>query len=327
MAKLTFGPMKLTGYLKTYREKFGHLPSAEAMKFRSKAELEEMAEVALMRNKPIKEWQNRPNVADGDGAGRAVQLEPTVKRAEDFGNTGNYNVTYQDGTEYLIFRDTMQFSEPMWHLSPEYYDVLELDSNAIERIAGIGGNRKEALQWLNKAHSERLEKAEADAVQQELGDIEDDYDPMDDLADFDDDALFIQRKDLSPEAQNITASGVLYGDEEIPVTGTSRNGAAVVVDLARAFDARVREATDGNNLGEPNDANAEVVSDLIAHEAVQAMKTDGNAGEWYQQKVANAMSLAAQEFPELTTDPNAKFAFTSIMAITSNGASVSRKLS
>lgn len=260
--------------------------------------------------------------ADGDGAGRAVQLEPTVKRAEDFGNTGNYNVTYQDGTEYLIFRDTMQFSEPMWHLSPEYYDVLELDSNAIERIAGIGGNRKEALQWLNKAHSERLEKAEADAVQQELGDIEDDYDPMDDLADFDDDALFIQRKDLSPEAQNITASGVLYGDEEIPVTGTSRNGAAVVVDLARAFDARVREATDGNNLGEPNDANAEVVSDLIAHEAVQAMKTDGNAGEWYQQKVANAMSLAAQEFPELTTDPNAKFAFTSIMAITSNGASV-----
>jgi hypothetical protein len=261
----------------------------------------------------------------GDGDGRAVQLEqtePKVKRAADFENTGNYNVTYPDGTEYLIYRDTMQFANPMWHLSPEYYDILKLDFNAIQRTGGIGDNRKEALQWLNKAHSERLEKAEAEAVQQELGDIDDDYDPMDDLASFDDDALFIQRKDLSPEAQNITASGVLYGDEEIQVSGTSRNGAAVVVDLARAFDARVKEATGGKTLGEPNDDNSEVVSDLIAHEAVQAMKTDGNAGEWYQQKVANAMSLAAQEFPELTTDPNAKFAFTSIMAITSNGASV-----
>ena len=75
-------------------------------------------------------------------------------------------------------------------MSPEYYDILKLDFNAIQRIGGIGDNRKEALQWLNKAHSERLEKAEAEAVQQELGDIDDDYDPMDDLADFDDDALY-----------------------------------------------------------------------------------------------------------------------------------------
>lgn len=183
----------------------------------------------------------------------------------------------------------------------------------VQREAGDGTGRTVQLEE---------DAAEARLVEQELGEIDDDYDPMDDLAGFDDDALFIQRKDLSPEAQNITASGVLYGDEEIPVTGTSRNGATVVVDLARAFDERVREATGGNNLGEPNDANAEVVSDLIAHEAVQAMQTDGNAGEWYQQKVANAMNLAAQEFPELTTDPNAKFAFTAIMSITSNGASV-----
>ena len=92
----------------------------------------------------------------GDGDGRAVQLEqaePKVKRAADFENTGNYNVAYPDGTEYLIYRDTMQFSNPMWHLSPEYYDILKLDFNRIERVGGIGGNRKEALQWLNKAHS------------------------------------------------------------------------------------------------------------------------------------------------------------------------------
>lgn len=65
MAKLTFGPVKLTGNLKKYKETFGHLPSAEALKFRSKQELEEMAEVALLRNKPVKDWENRPKVKLG----------------------------------------------------------------------------------------------------------------------------------------------------------------------------------------------------------------------------------------------------------------------
>jgi len=143
----------------------------------------------------------------GDRDGRAVQLEqtePKVKRAADFENTGNYNVTYPDGTEYLIYRDTMQFANPMWHLSPEYYDILKLDFNAIARTGGIGDNRKEALQWLNKAHSERLEKAEADAVQQDLGDIDDDYDPMDDLAGFDDDALYQAVSTRFPTAKERT---------------------------------------------------------------------------------------------------------------------------
>jgi len=145
---------------------------------------------------------------------------------------------------------------------------------------------------------------------------------LDSLQDLFDDPSFIAKSDLPEVAQKITASDVLYGDESLDIVGTSRNGATVVVDLARAFDARVKDANQGKNLGEQNDENAEVLSDLIAHEAVQAMKTDGNAGEWYQEKVANAMSMAATEFPELNSDPNAKFAFTSIMAITSNGASV-----
>ena len=65
MAKLTFGPAKLSNNLKKYKEKFGHLPSPEALRFRSKMELEEMAEVALMWNKPVKDWENRPNVKMG----------------------------------------------------------------------------------------------------------------------------------------------------------------------------------------------------------------------------------------------------------------------
>ena len=160
----------------------------------------------------------------GDGDGRAVQLEqaePKVKRAADFENTGNYNVAYPDGTEYLIYRDTMQFSNPMWHLSPEYYDILKLDFNRIERVGGIGGNRKEALQWLNKAHSERLEKAEAEAVQQELGDIDDGFDPMDDLADFDDDGALLDSPPSRNPQRMVQAKAQGFDTDTVYYHGTS----------------------------------------------------------------------------------------------------------
>ena len=116
----------------------------------------------------------------------------------------------------------------------------------------------------------------------------------------------------------MTASSILYGNEA-PLNAGDR---PTVVSVATAFDERAAQAYPDRNLLDQNEENAEIVSDLIAHEALQAMNEEGNAGEWYQEKVANAMSLAAQRFPELDTDPNAKFAFTAIMAITSNGASV-----
>lgn len=124
--------------------------------------------------------------------------------------------------------------------------------------------------------------------------------------------------ELDPAAQQVTASSILYGNEA-PLNAGDR---PTVVSVATAFDERAAQAYPDRNLLDQNEENAEIVSDLIAHEALQAMNEEGNAGEWYQEKVANAMSLAAQRFPELDTDPNAKFAFTAIMAITSNGASV-----
>ena len=124
---------------------------------------------------------------------------------------------------------------------------------------------------------------------------------------------------LSPEAQQITASTVLYGDQDIAVTPETNK--VTITDLAKAFDERVSAATD-RDLSEQTPENKEIISDLIAHEASEAMQREGNAGDWYQQKVANAMDLAAQAYPELASDPNARMAFTAITAITSNGASV-----
>ena len=130
--------------------------------------------------------------------------------------------------------------------------------------------------------------------------------------------LVADRSELAPASQLVTSSTILYGDEPTLDVGDR----PTVVSVAKEFDKRVAEAYPDRDLSEQNDENAEIVSDLIAHEALQALNEEGNAGQWYQEKVANAMSLAAQRFPELDTDPNAKFAFTAIMAITSNGASV-----
>ena len=136
-----------------------------------------------------------------------------------------------------------------------------------------------------------------------------------DVSDVDDIAFSV----LSPEAQQITASTVLYGDQDIAVTPETNK--VTITDLAKAFDERVSAATD-RDLSEQTPENKEIISDLIAHEASEAMQREGNAGDWYQQKVANAMDLAAQAYPELASDPNARMAFTAITAITSNGASV-----
>ena len=128
----------------------------------------------------------------------------------------------------------------------------------------------------------------------------------------------VDLSELDPQSQKVTASPILYNNESPLDVGAK----PTVVSVAKEFDKRVAEAYPDRDLSEQNDENAEIVSDLIAHEALQALNEEGNAGQWYQEKVANAMSLAAQRFPELDTDPNAKFAFTAIMAITSNGASV-----
>ena len=257
-----------------------------------------------------------------------------IKRGAEFEFDRTYDVSYPDGAVYQMYRDSVSNpSEPSWNLDPSNYDLLGLSPQDPARVMGIGFNRKEALVWLDDAVNRQREKkqeteqplTEEQLIEQELGQIDDNTEAFeltdDDLSDLDE-MGFIKKEDLSEAGQKITASGALYGDETIEVQGTGRGGSTVVVDLARAFDARVKEATGGKTLGEQTDENAEAISDLIAHEAVQAMKTDGNAGEWYQQKVANAMSLAADVFPELNTDPNAKFAFTAIMSITSNGASV-----
>ena len=61
MAKVRIQAPKMSPRLAEYVEKFGHKPSFEAYKYKTEAEIEEMADVALLRNKPVKGWINRPS--------------------------------------------------------------------------------------------------------------------------------------------------------------------------------------------------------------------------------------------------------------------------
>ena len=58
--KVTIKREPMSPNLEKYREKFGHPPSPEAMKFKTTQELEDLAEIALLRNKPVKSWAERP---------------------------------------------------------------------------------------------------------------------------------------------------------------------------------------------------------------------------------------------------------------------------
>ena len=310
---------------------------------------------------------------------KATNKKPTFKKADNWEDTGEQIITFDDGDRYTVYfdEDSAEAGEEQWYTSADgTFTGAEamLGETKAETITALQEHRQKLLDAGEKSYNtplnpqvgadttfkawdfisdkgqvtekqlrakfKRLEDNQFDnLVEGLLGETDPEsvitledgkflsYEyvqerDLDVLQSDLDDMDFIKKSDLSPMAQEITASDVLYGNESLDIVGTSRNGATVVVDLGRAFDDRVRKATGGRNLGDQTPENAAIVSDLIAHEAVQAMKTDGNAGEWYQEKVANAMSIAAKEFPELETDANAKFAFTSIMAITSNGASV-----
>ena len=59
-------------------------------------------------------------------------------------------------------------------------------------------------------------------------------------------------------------------------------------------------------------------------DAVTALETNPNAVGWYNEKVTKALRLVSLIHPEINTDPQAKFAFTWALAVTSNGLKVDK---
>ncbi len=65
MPKIEIKPPTDSKNVTEYLDRFGHLPSMEALKWMTPKQLEKIAGEALKENKPIKEWEERPNIKLG----------------------------------------------------------------------------------------------------------------------------------------------------------------------------------------------------------------------------------------------------------------------
>jgi len=119
--------------------------------------------------------------------------------------------------------------------------------------------------------------------------------------------------DLTPEERSASLIDDLYDGE------TTLEAGGNLYDVAKRINERSK------SLGvrsEPTPENQTKIAKVIAREALHAMKSKGNAGDWYRQKVDNAMRIAERVYSEVSQDPNKANAIKFITAITSNGASV-----
>ena len=119
--------------------------------------------------------------------------------------------------------------------------------------------------------------------------------------------------DLTPEERSASLIDDLYDGE------TTLEAGGNLYDVAKRINERSK------SLGvrsDPTPENQTKIAKVMAREALHAMKSKGNAGDWYRQKVDNAMRVAERVYPEVAADPNKANAIKFITAITSNGASV-----
>ena len=73
--------------------------------------------------------------------------------------------------------------------------------------------------------------------------------------------------------------------------------------------------------------NAETEQYLVRQtvaDALYAMQSNANAVGWYDKTVSKALNILATMHPEIKTDPNAQFAFSWALAVTSNGLKVDK---
>ena len=96
------------------------------------------------------------------------------------------------------------------------------------------------------------------------------------------------------------------------------------VELKRAMQKSVLDAARnaGINLTEWNDETKEFLIEAGVQDAKFALKQNANAIGWYDIKTRVALSVASLVYPELRTDPQARFAYMFAVAVTSNGMEV-----
>lgn len=145
--------------------------------------------------------------------------------------------------------------------------------------------------------------------------------------------------DLEEEGAGSLAQSVQPTRAAAPIVKVSSLTSATKLASSRTFPTnrdfkvvlqeRVAAAAEGRlDLSEASGKMSPEVEDylvsMVLTDALEAMKTNGNAVGWYDEKVTKALRLLALLHPEIETDPKAKFAFVWALAVTSNGMKVDK---
>jgi len=95
-----------------------------------------------------------------------------------------------------------------------------------------------------------------------------------------------------------------------------------LVEAVDYLNNKWQQATGRKEPFEYTPENVDRISSLMATEAMQALKNDGNAIGWYDRKLKAAKAVVALVEPRVTQSPDAEAAFDFALAVTSNGQAV-----
>ena len=128
---------------------------------------------------------------------------------------------------------------------------------------------------------------------------------------------------LTDEQYNASVLGLMTGKTKAEAFEAPKVGG--IPEVVQWLDQRYRDS--GMPTLDLNKAeDRSTLARMLAAEAVGAIRSAGNAVEWYDETVAKTLNIMAVKYPELNTDQNARNAFLMAVAISSQTMNVEDNL-
>ena len=130
--------------------------------------------------------------------------------------------------------------------------------------------------------------------------------------------LTLNGKPIPPKGKvrRLSAIDILYND------GLAARSEMSIPFAAELLDMKGRRFHKKQILIEEDQSQDNLISDVLALEAKAALRYGDNASGWYSEKIQEALEKASQVYPEIKTNPDAKFALLVSLAITSQNTNV-----
>ena len=188
-------------------------------------------------------------------------------------------------------------------------------------------------EMLSRFIRRRLSRDEESALDRQKATIEGKYslarkpvdpkDPVFSAKNSEHDDAEVAGKRVGPRSRprRLSILDILYNDDFAERTGNT------VGYVSRLLNSRAKRVL-GNKIGKEgvlieNDTSYDgLISDVLAGEALAALRKTGNAANWYSESVGEAVDVAAELYPEIKTDPDARFAFLAALSVTSQNTPV-----